>query len=92
MEKEYCKCIEDMEKVAFDQFSNNEKYLNVSKVEFKNKSFHFGKNSGPGIQTSIEIEVLHESKNGKPKKSKVSLMFTYCPFCGQKWREDKEAA
>lgn len=90
MAREYCNCLNDMEKAAFEQLSKNDKYLNVSNVEFAKKSYVFSENVGPGIQTSVELEVHHEHKNGKPKKSKVNVMFTYCPFCGQKWRKDKE--
>ncbi len=85
-EKKYCDCIATAEEKILEFYKNEGNLNNPHKAEFKNKAFALG-NTGPGIQPYLEAEVHSETKSGRPKKTKVSLYFTYCPFCGQNWKE-----
>lgn len=53
----------------------------IKDVSFDNKALIlFGEQSG-GINLSIPLTVIHEPM-GRKKKTTVSMMAKYCPFCG----------
>lgn len=88
--KEYCACSEEIKARILEASRGDDRYINPSEVKFESEGIIFSRDCGPSFQPYLNAVVHHENKNGKPKKTKVNMLFTYCPFCGQKWREDWE--
>lgn len=88
MKKEFCNCTREMEEKVLEHYKENSNLINPNKAEFDNYSFLISGGSGLGVQPFLPVTISSETKNGKPKKTKVNIYFTYCPLCGQKWRDD----
>ena len=88
--KEFCTCVSEMEEKVLEFYREQGTLINPNKAEFVNKAFLMSGNNGPGIQPFLPVQVYSETKTGKEKKTKVNIHFSYCPMCGQKWKEDKE--
>ncbi|UNM95529.1 hypothetical protein MMG00_09880 [Ignatzschineria rhizosphaerae] len=88
--KEFCKCVSEMEEKILELYKEKGELINPSEAKFVNSAILLSEGAGPGVQPFIPVEILSETKNGKPKKTKVNIYCTYCPMCGQYWREDKE--
>jgi len=88
--KEFCKCVSEMQDKVLDVYKERGNLINPTEAKFVNTSFLLSEGKGPGIQPYLPVEIYSETKTGKPKKTKVNVYFTYCPMCGQYWRDDKE--
>ena len=83
-----CNCIEKIQ----DELTEKMIELNpdaevVENVEFQNVSFCFG----GGVDMFLLNPVWGKYKIGKKtRKFEVSMFPTYCPYCGEKLREEEE--
>ena len=83
-----CTCISDMEKKILDFYKEKGILINPSEAKWDNSHFIMSENNnGPGIQPYLPVTVISETKNGKPKKTKISISLSFCPICGQDWRK-----
>lgn len=89
MEHKFCNCINEMESKILEFFQDKD-LINPNKAEFENKAFLMSDDTGPGVQPYLPVRIHSETKNGKPKKTKVNVYFSYCPMCGQNWRPKKD--
>lgn len=83
-----CGCIKRIEKELTKKMMEKFPYGEViSEVEFQNKTMLFM----PGrMEIVLGNPVLGKVRIGeKTRKFKVQMMPQYCPFCGEKLREDK---
>lgn len=85
MSTEYCNCTKEIPARVLEKVKNDDGYVNPGEVKFENEAIMFVDNQGPGVQPYFKLVVHHESRNGKPKKTKICMSCSYCPFCGQKW-------
>ena len=85
-----CNCRQELEEKLLERFKEQEPDAKDHCVSLNKYVFTFGKCLEKGCFT-IELEALFLLKNGKKKlkKSKQSMLFTYCPFCAQPY--DAEA-
>lgn len=63
-------------------------------VELTGYTFVFGDDNSLALRGFMPVEVKHTvtvKKTGldRVKKDKTSLIFTYCPFCGVKYKPDE---
>ena len=89
--KTNCTCIQDMEQKILDFYKEKGNLINPSEAKWDNAHFIMSEgNNGPGYQPYLPVTILSETKNGKPKKTKISIGLSYCPICGQDWRKKKD--
>lgn len=76
-----CTCIEDIEKKALDRLIEKSKFNKpVKAVKMQGVVIQFGGNQAVA-RTSNTLEIELE---GQKKKSTMSMLHSYCPFCGVK--------
>ena len=95
-----CNCIKEVAKVALEHAAKqmnpsiDEKLLGPEEnwnQGVQNVGFLIG--GGLRLKTDIVFTTDFKKKDGsrsKPKKSHISLVFTYCPFCGKEYVPKKE--
>lgn len=83
-----CNCLDDIPRKVME-FKKREG-LNVIKAQVEESAFFF---SG-GIKTISHIELTVEHMSKKQVKSssvvKISMVHSYCPFCGTKYETETE--
>ena len=98
-----CDCIKTTTEVITKSMHDKCVEKNETMLEIKNwdgeglqgTTFAFGNNglSGEFLKTDFIFKSTFKKKNGtdsKPKNNHVSIIYTYCPFCGVKYRKDSE--
>lgn len=92
-----CNCIKETEKRLFEHFEreNKDKERKLISVDLLGISIHFLPPTGITV-THNEVEVIYEKpkKGGgvKTTKWKPYVSHTFCPFCGVKYKEEKEVS
>lgn len=95
-----CKCKEELTEKLLDRAKKKFPDSKNHEVQMTNYTFVFGENEAG--QSTIEtcgfmpVEIKHTvivKKTGleRIKKEKASFLFTYCPFCGERYKPKKEA-
>lgn len=87
-----CKCIDE----TYDYIKNNLsdkneewKDRNITSVDFQNIAWLFD-GTGKRVYSpmTIEYDIVNKKGELKHKKEKSNMNYTYCPFCGKKYKED----
>lgn len=76
-----CTCIEDIEKKALDKLIEKGKFNKpVKAVKMQGVVIQFGGNQAVACTSNaLEIEL-----EGQKKKQTMSMLHSFCPFCGVK--------
>jgi len=84
-----CKCREVIEKELHKKFIKGNPLIKDGKTTLDGFGFSISKKGMASIQSTVaEFEAEFPLKKGgfKIKKLKQSIIFTYCPFCGKKYK------
>ncbi len=77
-----CNCIERIEKMLNDKMiENNPNAEIVEEVELQNKTLLLGS----GIIMPYNPALGRYKQGNRIRKFEVSALYTYCPFCGEKY-------
>lgn len=87
-----CNCISDIKDKLKNYYENKDNVENVEHIAFKNIAFMFDTGLTQ-LYSEIEVEYnyLNRKKELKHKKEKANMNYTYCPFCGKKYKRDNES-
>ena len=76
-----CVCVRDIENKAKETFSDGRFKRAVLSVRMDGVVFPIHHND-VGMKTSNQLEV---TLSGQKKRPTVTMMHSYCPFCGEKY-------
>ncbi len=86
-----CRCREDIEAKLLDRHKNNSPDSRFHTAELRGYGFVLT-DAGMREVGQMPIELTSEAplkKGGfKLKKESMSMFFTFCPFCGEKYKKD----
>ena len=88
-ENKVCNCLRNSEQLIQDKIksrANNKNGYEIIDSEWEHKSIY----PEERLYANYIIEYTFKNKQGittKPKKEKIPIFFTYCPFCGIKINE-----
>lgn len=92
-----CNCIKELEDNFKKVTESNEKFKNVNNISVScdNVALVFSRNSSktysrPYLTFTAEGEYITKSGNVRNRKTSMNAMFTYCPYCGEKYEDKKE--
>lgn len=92
-----CKCRDDIEKKLLDRFKEQQPDAKDHAVTLGGYTFTL--EDGNAVMKGYmpyEFEALYPLKNGKTKRKtyKQAVVFSFCPFCGEKYplKQKAEAA
>jgi len=79
-----CDCIEDLEKRMIEKGYLESRVMNIGHVIIDNTFVS---------KLNIPVEYRENKKDGTPKKNKstISVMSSFCPFCGKSTKTEQES-
>lgn len=82
-----CNCRTEIEKRLTEKFAQDEPEAREHKARLTGYALLFGETLKEKGAMPIELTAIFPLKKGgeKEKKSKSNMIFTYCPFCGEKY-------
>lgn len=85
-----CKCKEDIERRVLEQFKEKHPAATCHEVEMSGYAIVFGRGGGlrPAARVDMTAKGVTKGGNEKTLRDKVSVLATYCPFCGEKFVKD----
>lgn len=85
-----CECKEDIERRVLEKFKHEHPDATGHEAEMGGYAIVFGKGGGLRPAARIDLTAKGLTKTGKDKaiRSKVSMLATYCPYCGEKFVKD----
>lgn len=89
-----CNCIKEFEEILLNKFKENYKgdTCNDVSANFENQVLSLD-NGNWVLVNPFKVEYTFTKKNGEESRTqywKVSIGMSFCPFCGVKYKEDKE--
>ena len=83
-----CKCIEEYRELITSQYDAK----SVSILGYGLIIPRDGRKAYNATHTDVEVNTEYQTKAGKIryKKEIVSLLHTYCPFCGKKYNDTED--
>jgi hypothetical protein len=91
-----CNCKSEIEAKFLEKVKADLPESSNHNLEMKSYSFLLDGNTMT-LRGYMPVEIQHAVKNKKTgvervKKEKTSVLFTYCPFCGVRYKEEKGEA
>lgn len=86
-----CNCIKDIENKVKQHYQEKETIEEVTSVSLESVAFMLD-----SCQTQmyspmvVEYDYRNKKQVLKHKKEKVNMSYSYCPFCGLKYKKDNE--
>lgn len=86
-----CDCIKKSQEHLLEKLRMNNPEKNYSSGIYTNQAYIFDLGANQ-LHNTFEAEYTIEGKPGKSKVEKLNILMDYCPMCGIKYKEEKEAA
>lgn len=84
-----CNCQNDIEAKLLERFKAQAPVAKSHNADLRGYTFVFGEKVVSKGCMQAELSAEHPLKKGgfRPKTERVTIVFTYCPFCGKKYDE-----
>lgn len=90
-----CNCIEELKKRMIEQKKNDKKFKDAYnfKVECDNIATVFRRSTPktydrPYLEFKLTANYITKNGNERTRKEENGIMFSYCPYCGEKYRDE----
>lgn len=86
-----CNCRNELEEKLLERFKQQAPDAKNHEASLKGYAFVVGDNSLRSVGCMpIELTADRPLKRGgyKPKTERMNMFFTYCPFCGEKYKQE----
>lgn len=86
-----CKCMEDTKKQLEEMVKEEKRFQKLNNLRVVNENIALVFSDNNGVRSKYYMNFVaqgsYETKSGniRTKKENLSVTFTYCPFCGEKY-------
>lgn len=88
-----CNCITEVTKTGFEHLQQKHRKDKLDNPRLLHVSYHFGNVSYMSTYNELQYECTPRKSDGtmgKTIKKTLSMMHSFCPFCGEKYIKEEE--